>query len=397
LAAVVAAQFLLFLIEGGDLMITKWKRRGFNLVALLRGFTLVELLVVITIIAILIGLLLPAIGAAREAARKTQCINHQKQIGLGLQNYASSFQKFPGSANLIGTTTQTVGGMSFLGMILPYMEYNTMYKSLTAGASSVQTMQDISAGTTSNPAILQAMTTSIDQFVCPSNSNPTYEGTTLSSTSMMVTNYKAMGASIALFLSGATGATSSTSNSGYNPQNTPDGAIYPTNNGITFSSISDGLSHTILVIETMDNTIAASRWLCGQNATLSGIGMAGSATPVTAAQFTQAVSGSGSCSYFSPTGFTPGQWGPNASYKVQTYLAFDFSPSGLNKGQYSPASWETTWIPPSTNTFYGPSSGHLVVNCGMGDGSVLSLSKTIDPAAFFFLITKANGDPYNPE
>ena len=98
------------------------------------GFTLVELLVVIAIIGVLVGLLLPAVQAAREAARRMQCSNNLKQLGLALHNYHDTYQKFP--PNPVGGVTEAPGGRynqswlawSGLAMLLPYVEQNNIYE-----------------------------------------------------------------------------------------------------------------------------------------------------------------------------------------------------------------------------------------------------------------------------
>ncbi len=99
-----------------------------------RGFTLIELLVVIAIIAILIALLLPAVQQAREAARRSQCKNNLKQLGVALHNYMSTFAMFPpggvhshvprngGSGNSFGP--------SFYGLILPFIDQAPMYEAM---------------------------------------------------------------------------------------------------------------------------------------------------------------------------------------------------------------------------------------------------------------------------
>ncbi len=102
------------------------------------GFTLIELLVVIAIIAVLISLLLPAVQSAREAARRAQCINNLKQIGLAFANYESANQVFPlgamtgvtSAANSTWVAQVNNNGLSWVALTLPYLEQNTIFSAI---------------------------------------------------------------------------------------------------------------------------------------------------------------------------------------------------------------------------------------------------------------------------
>ena len=141
-----------------------------------RGFTLIELLVVIAIIAILIALLLPAVQQAREAARRTQCKNNLKQLGLAMHNYLDVFGSFPPGAVHSSVprsgTAPTSFGPSFYGMLLPYVEQAALYQSLIwVGRSPGYVNESAgSAGARNHPIVMRAGPMAFIR--CPSSAGP---------------------------------------------------------------------------------------------------------------------------------------------------------------------------------------------------------------------------------
>ena len=148
-----------------------------------RGFTLVELLVVIAIIGVLVALLLPAVQAAREAARRMQCSNNLKQLGLALHNYADSNKKFPpggisyGHAWGAGPNDPLVLNRSGLVSLLPFAEQQNLYDRFDMRYAFCDYLRNCSAPVADggNPAVnvynnALLCTTPLPMFTCPSDS-----------------------------------------------------------------------------------------------------------------------------------------------------------------------------------------------------------------------------------
>ena len=94
-----------------------------------RAFTLVELLVVIAIIGILVALLLPAVQAAREAARRTQCVNHLHQLGIAMHNHHDVYNEFPPAlAQMLVPGNTEIKDHSWTPYVLPYIEQPAIYE-----------------------------------------------------------------------------------------------------------------------------------------------------------------------------------------------------------------------------------------------------------------------------
>ncbi|MBL8816982.1 MAG: DUF1559 domain-containing protein [Planctomyces sp.] len=315
-----------------------------------RGFTLIELLVVIAIIAILIALLLPAVQQAREAARRTQCKNNLKQLGLAMHNYESTHSVFP----LISFNHQ---GYSPQAQILPFLEQGNLH-------SLIDFNQPLLVGSgptaTLNPVHIGLQDRLINVFLCPSDSGDPMlfdSGYQWAGTNYMVNT--GSGAGLNYFEGGS-------------PQ--PDGMFWR-GSSTRFRDITDGTSNTLLMAETLFG---------GRNAV--------STTVLTdVRRQTQRASGGG---------------GPGSRTSENLVAA---APAGFNGVRAG--SWiRTTGYHITTNGYYTPNHrlpdvlhhGHIVASSRslhtggtqtlLVDGSVRFVSDSVDVGTWRALFTRGTGE-----
>ncbi len=212
------------------------------------GFTLIELLVVIAIIAILIALLLPAVQQAREAARRTQCKNNLKQIGLALHNYESTYGVLPHAMwgnGVTPCTTNQDNGFGWMVSILPQIEQANLYQRINPqgqpGIFSVAMIAQFYPGAT----IIPGGNTILAGYLCPSSAFPQIVPATYSIPG-------APGGSVPARNATAVGYATSSYKAAGGSNSGDFGMMHKAceGGGVRFRDVTDGLSNTIMVGES---------------------------------------------------------------------------------------------------------------------------------------------------
>jgi len=230
-----------------------------------RGFTLIELLVVIAIIAILIALLLPAVQQAREAARRSQCKNHMKQVGLALHNYHDAYTVFPIGTGSAGGASSGYGLGNWKYRILPFMDQMAMFNS-----PSNVTFRLSASAPNANHALWESFR--VPAYHCPSSPQP------WTSTSSQCGSNPCLETETHDYV-GIMGAHPDPAGRGYPAVRTPltsYGYIYSSgmllgSESRAFRDCTDGTSNTIMVGEQAGNTRDKTKsnymsgWSCGHN------------------------------------------------------------------------------------------------------------------------------------
>jgi prepilin-type N-terminal cleavage/methylation domain-containing protein/prepilin-type processing-associated H-X9-DG protein len=349
------------------------------------GFTLIELLVVIAIIAVLIALLLPAVQAAREAARRSQCVNNLKQIGLGLHNYHQTNNCFPLGASLAPQnpgSTYTWSDWGANALMLNYLEQTPVYNSINFSWAcepyAEPTAQD--AGYTSLGGFINstAYNTKLNLFLCPSDGNAGR------------VNNNSYHASVG----------TTTSNTGFYSTTTNSGGK---SSGAFGMQVSYGIAD---IIDGTSNTIAYAEALCGDgNASPSGptrgngtqnntAALASGLLDVNTAGLVKLQADLNGCATSFLTLFGADDRGYRWGAGIMGYSLFNTVMTPNGGGQYKFNTCRMGCCQQAQSAHYLPASSNHPggVNVLFCDGSVKFMKNTVSYQTWWALGTRANGE-----
>ncbi len=339
------------------------------------AFTLVELLVVIAIIGILVGLLLPAVQSAREAARRMQCSNNLKQMGLAIHNHESTYKNIPASeitipAAMYPTSPPNPYGQratfGTLFQILPYLEQSTVYNLFDRKRAYIDPINMPPAYGTASPAGF----TKISAYVCPSTPSdpPSDYGPYFASIGLALGPF-VLPRTDYIPIKGIHGASLGVC-AGMPNANTRNGLLGTNNSetkqSIKFAEVTDGLSNTILFGELAGRQKLYFR------------GQATPGTTLTAAVAPNTVPGLTLNSFYGDH---------NTAREIRSY-------SGANINTPSQIGCSSINIY-NENGLYSFHTGGIQV--AMGDGSVSFLSQSISATVYAALITRDGGETVSLE
>jgi len=345
-----------------------------------RGFTLVELLVVIAIIAILVLLLLPAINAAREAARRNGCVNNMRQLALGVANHESATQRFPVATDSTvdlftavpaDTTSGTEDGYSWIVKTLPYIEEKLFY-------DEISRVTDQFADLAFDATNLDTGGLHLAERQLPALRCPSFAGTDVANAMAALAggNKPASGNYVCF-----PGTDLSTTAPAWNASpGIANGVIIAradttSGKGLKIKDIGDGVSKTLITAESREDNW--SSWYSGQCSWVFGIkaGVAPVANP--------AVPGDGYAGAPNPGDNTVNFGDPTAATPIYYYTTGD---GWTGSGATAPAVDDRTWGPSSQH------SGGVVIHA-YADVHVQAISEDVDATLYYRLITRNGGEP----